>query len=46
MDNLGPHHPQVFLGGGEYYNPTTSTFQQDTSVYMLDLGLSTLIWRR
>ncbi|KAG2429161.1 hypothetical protein HYH02_014096 [Chlamydomonas schloesseri] len=37
---------QVFLGGGEYYNAASGTWQQDSSVYQLDLGLGAFYWRK
>ncbi|GIL52033.1 hypothetical protein Vafri_7994 [Volvox africanus] len=37
---------QIYLGGGEYFNTTSRAFQQDSTVYLLDLGLPTLYWRK
>jgi hypothetical protein len=37
---------KVFVGGGEYYNAATGTYQQDSTVYQLDLGLGAFVWRK
>ncbi|KXZ43208.1 hypothetical protein GPECTOR_97g746 [Gonium pectorale] len=43
---IGHAMAAVYIAGGEYYNPASGTFQQDSSVYMLDLGMPSPLWRK